>query len=296
MEVRILFVQALSPLHPGTGQAVGSVDLPVSRERATGIPYLPGSSLKGVLRDQARGRLDREKLWALFGPEHESVSEHAGAAAFADARLLLLPVRSLAAVFACMTSPYLLERFVRDADLAGLQVPALPPAPDALGKCGIAPVSRLRVSLGPGEDRDRGTGCGVEQRVCLEDLDLVPVESPQLGAWETWLAGATGAPVQGRMCLVHDDVMSFLLEVATEVTARIRLDDATKTVAERALWYEEGLPAETLLYSLVSLGPSWRKGVTVALDDLKPLLGVAQLGGKASVGRGICRLRLGDVR
>lgn len=295
MEIRVLFVHALSPLHPGTGQAVGGVDLPVCRERATGIPYLPGSSLKGVLRDKARGRLDREKLLALFGPEQESASDHAGAAAFADARLLLLPVRSLAAVFACVTSPYLLERFVRDAELAGLKVPALPAAPGTLEWCGVAPGSRLRVTLVPVDGEDRGKERTAEHRVYLEDLDLTPSESTELKGWESWLAAATGAPVEGRLCLVHDDVMSFLMEVATEVRARIRLDDTTKTVAEGALWYEEGLPVETVLYSLVSVGPSWRKGTEVASADLVPLMGVVQLGGKATVGRGICRLRLGDT-
>ena len=32
------FIHALSPLHPGVGQGVGGVDLPVAREKATGIP------------------------------------------------------------------------------------------------------------------------------------------------------------------------------------------------------------------------------------------------------------------
>ena len=44
------FVHALSPLHAGTGQGAGIIDLPIAREKATGLPYLPGSSLKGTLR------------------------------------------------------------------------------------------------------------------------------------------------------------------------------------------------------------------------------------------------------
>lgn len=279
MSNHILFLHALSPLHPGTGQGVGSIDLPIARERATGIPYLPGSSIKGVLRDSASSQLDKEKLLALFGPETANASDHAGAAAFGDARLLLFPVRSVAGVFAYVSSPYLLERFAREARFTGLEPPQLPSAPTSTEACHLAQGSQLK--SGP--------------KVFLEDLDLSPQESPEVGGWEDWLSQQSAALVKGRLCLVHDDVMTFLLETATEVVARIRLEDETKTVAQGALWYEESLPAESLLYSLLSLGSSWRKGVAVVLDDLRPLLSVAQFGGKASVGRGLCRLRLGGA-
>jgi CRISPR-associated protein Cmr4 len=277
VSTHILFLHALSPLHPGTGQGVGSIDLPIARERATGVPYLPGSSVKGVLRDAANGRLTRDKLLALFGPETGNASEYAGAAVFGDARLLLLPVRSLAGVFAYVTSPYLLERFAREVVFAGMAPPALPGAPASEGWCRLASDSQLKA----------------DDKVYLEDLDLSCQQNPELKTWEDWLAKQSEAPVKGRICLVHDDVMGYLLETATEVVARIRLEDQTKTVASGALWYEESLPAESLLYGLLSLGSSRKKEVAVALDDLMPLLGFAQLGGKASVGRGLCRLRLG---
>lgn len=277
MNTHILFLHALSPLHPGTGQGVGSIDLPIARERSTGIPYLPGSSIKGVLRDAAAGKIEKDRLSALFGPETGSASEHAGAAVFGDAKLLLFPVRSLAGVFAYVTSPYLLERFAREAAFAGLIPPALPAAPASDGWCRLAQGSVLKMG----------------DKVYLEDLDLSHQEAKELKDWEDWLAQHSEAPVKGRLCLVHDDVMGFLLETATEVVARIRLEDETKTVAQGALWYEESLPAESLLYSLLSLGSSRKKEVAVALDDLKPLLGFAQMGGKASVGRGLCRLKLG---
>ncbi|MCS7069582.1 MAG: type III-B CRISPR module RAMP protein Cmr4 [Meiothermus sp.] len=280
MNTYILFLHALSPLHPGTGQGVGGIDLPIARERSTGIPYLPGSSIKGVLRDTAASKLAKDKLLALFGPETGSASEHAGAAVFGDARLLLLPVRSLAGVFAYVTSPYLLERFAREAGFAGLTPPALPAAPASDDQCHLPPESALKLG-------DK------VYKVYLEDLDLSYQEAKELAEWGGWLAQHSGAQVKRRLCLVHDDVMGFLLETATEVVARIRLEDETKTVADKALWYEESLPAESLLYSLISLGSSRKKAVEVALDDLKSLLGYAQMGGKASVGRGLCRLKLG---
>ena len=50
----LLFIHTLTRLHPGSGTALGVVDLPVQRERHTQWPLIPGSSLKGILRDACR--------------------------------------------------------------------------------------------------------------------------------------------------------------------------------------------------------------------------------------------------
>lgn len=284
--VALLFVHALSPLHAGTGQGIGAIDLPVAREKATGVPYLPGSSLKGVLRDRAQVMgWDADSLFAVFGPDTESASEHAGALQIGDAKLLLLPVRSLYGVFAHVTSPYLLQRFRREADLAGLEGPEVP-SPSREEEVLLAPGSVLQ-----NQNKD-------DRKVYLEDLDLEARESAQVAEWEDWLSRATEAPVKGRLAVAHDDLMGFLLETATEVVARTRLDDEVKTVARGALWYEESLPAESVLYSLARAERSFRKGrdlgakaVLTACEGL--LEGAVQLGGKATVGRGLCRLKVG---
>ena len=60
----LLFLHAQTAIHPGSGTALGVVDLPVQRERHTQWPVIPGSSLKGVLRDccrqQVPGKRGRE--------------------------------------------------------------------------------------------------------------------------------------------------------------------------------------------------------------------------------------------
>jgi len=277
-QTALLFLHVLSPLHAGTGQGIGAIDLPIAREKATGIPYLPGSSLKGVLRDQAAS-WDQDTRFAVFGPDTESASEHAGAVQVGDAKLLLLPVRSLYGVFALVTSPYLLERFSREAHMVGLRVPGVPQVPDA-EHAFLAPGSRV---LGDGG------------KVYLEDLDLKAREEAE--AWEQWLAERLEVPVEGRLAVVHDDLMGYLLETATEVVARIRLDDETKTVARGALWYEESLPTESVLYSLLRAEASRRKGKDLPAEAVFALVkglleGAVQLGGKATVGRGLCAFKV----
>lgn len=282
MKARLLFVHALSPLHAGTGQGVGVIDLPVAREKATGLPYLPGSSLKGVLRDACK---DHEKRIKIFGPDTDCAHEHAGSVQISDQRLLLLPVRSLVGTFAWVTSPYILHRFLRDAENVNVSdIPSNVPAPTSATSCFVS-----------------SDGCAIveDNQVVLEDLDLTAETNSDAREWAEWIGGQVFPDDQtwqemltARFCVVHDDVMSFLLDTATEVFARVRLREDAKTVEEGGLWYEEALPTETILAGLVGATPvkAEPKEVFETLTELieKPL----QLGGKATVGRGLCRLRM----
>ena len=47
---RLCVFYTLSPLHAGSGQAVGAVDLPIQRERHTGWPHVQASGVKGAFR------------------------------------------------------------------------------------------------------------------------------------------------------------------------------------------------------------------------------------------------------
>lgn len=285
----LYFIHALSPLHAGTGQGSGIIDLPIAREKATGIPYLPGSSVKGVLRDRSNGN---RLTTALFGPPTENASEHAGSLQVADARLLLLPVRALRGTFAWVTSPYVLHRFARDAADVGLGgLPAIPSLADE--QCDITEDTALEVKWD-----QKGQAV---TRVVLEDLDLVP-QPQHAQRWAEWLSTRIfpsddkewPAMLAPRLCIVSDNLFSFLLTTAIEVIARNRLND-NKTVAKGALWYEEALPAESVLYGLMTLTPpNSLRDKQAELEDLLRNLaqGVMQFGGKATVGRGLCRVRL----
>ena len=289
MTAKLLLIHALSPLHCGTGQAVGGIDLPIAREKPTGIPLLPGSSLKGVLR--ARGTHDESRALhlAVFGPDTENAADHAGSVQFSDCTLAFLPVRSVRGTFAWVCSPYMLRRLTRDAEAAGVE---LPPAPGS-----------------PNEDHALVTGPTLvaNDRVVFEDFDFRRQETD---AWKTLATRVARMLFQDkddkkffveRACLVHDDVMSLLLDSCTEITARTKLQEDTKTVQPGALWTEEALPVESILAGLMVATPVKVKGETAprAADDLfahvEALVpgGAVQVGGKATVGRGLCRLVMG---
>jgi len=116
------FIIAESPVHAGSGSDFGVVDLPIQRERYTNFPKIESSALKGCVREAIESVLknseeDKELVSLLFGPEEGDA--HAGAISFTDAKILCFPVKSLKGVFAWITCPMILTRFIEDMKVAG---------------------------------------------------------------------------------------------------------------------------------------------------------------------------------
>lgn len=283
MRARLFHLHALSALHCGTGQSVGVVDLPIARAKATKLPIVPGSSLRGVMRDAVATNSETDAE-ALFGPRSvtESAEVFAGALAVGDASLLVLPVRSLGGIVCYATSPFILSRYARDLERAKKSPPPIPTPED--DQALVAPESANRV----------------DGKVVLEDVDLTAREDEAADQWAQQIADLlhpddkdSRRDVISRFAILPDDVMDFLSETATEVRARVAIDAETGTVKGGALWYEENLPAESMLWGVLALSSSFRPDDDRTEDDLAGLLPkggpLLQLGGKASVGYGLVR-------
>ena len=286
-QTALLLLTTETPLHAGAGQSVAGIDLPIQREVHTDWPCVYGSAVKGALRAHAHHlSYGKEDLTDLFGPDHaaaagERDSSHAGALLVGDALLLALPVRSLQSCFKWVTCPAALQRFGRTAARLGLGL-GLPTAPI------------------PARDEALGNG---DAKLFLEEFRFKQSASPITDALAKTLAGLSGGALEAtslheRLVIVHDDIFSFLARNATAVNAHIAIDAATKTVKEGALWYEETLPPETLLYVPLSANASRRKGsalnATQVLARFEQLLPAEknwlQLGGNETTGMGWCRV------
>lgn len=306
---RIYWLHTLTPLHVGSGQGVGFVDLPIVREAVTGWPYVPGTAFKGVFADAHDAAPDARKSdkrkAAAFGTADDETSatgqrqDNAGSLVFTDARLVCLPVRSIYGTFAWCTSAFALRRLHRDLEHAGIK--GLPGAPDDLH---AADNGTYRVRL---TSQSLLWDSEEKKNVFLEDLDFKGSAEQNADQWALHLADAAfhgkwQELFQQRFAIVPNEIFDFLTETATEVQAHIRIEDATKTVAQGALWYEESLPAETLLAGLVACDRVFgNSGLTAKalLDHYCPLgekrvgqnemITDLQLGGKASVGKGRVR-------
>lgn len=299
MSTHLILVHALSPLHCGTGQAVSGIDLPIAREKPTGIPLIPGSSLKGVLRAHPNGYElepnDKKRQasvvhLAAFGPETENASEFAGAVQFGDAHLLFLPIRSVRGTFAWVTCPHILRRLARDVRgcNVGWSVPSVAALPDQ--EALVASKERLGVKI-------QG-----KERIVFEDFDFSPRTAQELTAFAQGVGGSlygkeAKEDVQHfveRVCVVSDDVFRVLGRVGMEVVARNRISNESKTVERGALWTEEALPAETILTGLLTttvVRPKPKEEEILA--HVKALSkNPMQIGGKATVGRGVCKVEV----
>lgn len=264
----VLGLLAETPLHPGAGRVTGAVDLPVARESTTDYPTIPGSGLKGALRDRARqAEWDEVTMKDVFGHP-----DGAGGIAVTDARLLLLPVRSLTGHYRWVTCPYVLERLQRDLALAG--VPASLPLAD----------------LKPDKGQVLGPTAG---KVFLEELSF----DVALAAGVAEMARAVAPLVKhesvrdrlaAQVLVLHDDDFAYFARFGLAVSARNRLNDKSKT--SENLWYEETLPSDTILYTVVMARPGQDDPVRRLrglLDGSRPYL---QVGGNETVGQGWCAL------
>lgn len=291
---------AETPLHPGTGSTTGVVDLPVQRERHTDFPIIQASGIKGAMREAA------EKKWpgtekdgkkeanpivsVIFGPEN---SDHAGALAITDARILAFPVRSLSNVYVWVTCPAVLSRLKRDAAMLGnsaltdlTELPNLKPADgEALSVQGTGQLilEELAFKLDSKESEK------VEK--CVTGIsNFLPSKKSKD---EKDIYEAVKAKMKTDLVVISDTDFTHLVKNATQVSARIVLKE-NKTSGN--LWYEESIPPDTLFYTLL-MASKPRGGNSIAdakgvLDKVeKTVKDYLQVGGNETVGMGWCALQ-----
>lgn len=316
----LLFLHAQTSLHPGSGTALGVVDLPIQRERHTQWPVIPGTSLKGILRDACRERAKQQYqdeyeegagkpklkrsqrqvaneddpfLVAVFGPgKVDENTSHAGALSLTDARILAFPVRSLRGVFAWVTCRAVLERLHRDL------------------KLGVTNVGQLMLPSAPARDKAL---CPSDKSLLVDDKNLVLEEfeferTGDAGMVTEWIAkhavrdDFTSQRLKRQLVILHDDDFTHFVRHATEIVARVGLNYEKKTVRTGALFYQECLPPETLFYSVVFANRSRHQGhkkeANEIMDYLRrnlPPQTVLQIGGDETTGKGLCAVRLSNT-
>lgn len=268
----ILGLLAETMIHPGMGQTDGAVDLPVAREAATDYPFVSGSAIKGALRDvadaywpgsrDAQGRYaEHRTVLRLFGQPDE-----VGGLLFSDVRLLLLPVRSLHGAYKWLTCPHLLERFGRDLERSGYNRLQVDPASvDRRQYLGAAPTNQTKLYL---EERTFTHQGGLPSNLTAAVGKLIQ-------------NGKVVARLAEQLVVLHDDDFNWFARNGLAVQAHNALDANKQS---NALWYEENLPPDTLMYVVVA-----ERGAAGAISDFKSLVTARkyfQLGGDETTGKG----------
>lgn len=296
MEMKLYTLKTRSGLHCGIGQGLSDIDLPTAKESISGYPFIPGSSIKGVLRDHFSGNKEQPEFEAAFGRDSkEGELDFASALSFGDARMICLPVRSYFGTFAYLASPYSLGILAEALGRVGrTAVPDLPSYPSQ------SVTDSYRASV-PSDSKLLAKD--FHDKVLLEDLDLLVDEKSRDIAkdWARLIAGLLyptedNHSIQGReifcqrFLIADDDVMSFLCETALPVATRIRINQTTGVVDRGALFQEEFVPPESIFLGRLFADRGYGRYEKQSAESLlKFVCGEpvdCQIGGNATTGRG----------
>ena len=252
-QAKPLFLIVETPLHAGSGSDLGIIDLPIQREKHTDYPKIEASGLKGSIREIFDAQAKKSEIELVFGPEEGDL--HAGALGFTDARLLLFPVKSVKGVFAWVTCPAVLERFKQDLSICQPSIRFVDAMPNAYT---VPSESQLLVK---NEDNDK--------KIVLEEYTFPVTPDEKCDAVAQWIAenvlptdtsyGYWHDKMKQDLVVLSDDDFRDFVMLSTEVIARTRIDNETGTVKGTALWYEEYLPTDSILYSLALTTPLFLK-------------------------------------
>lgn len=291
----IMMFNTLTSTHPGSGTELSYIDMPIQREGHTGFPKIEAATLKGCLRHDVSQRKteEEESINQIFGKPDNG--DFASALSLTDARLLFFPVKSVRGIFGWITCPMVLERFFKDYHLAfGREFP------DAW-KAEMGSVSSKQCKLA-----QKGKEGYV---IMLEDYTYSVKESEKFASFLKQFvshlpeASITKEMIQERAVVLTDDDFAAFVRYSTEVNTRIKIDTDTGTVAGAALFTEEYLPPECVLYSLAFFSAAYqsqkeenknrmsRKEVKAAFKNMVGE-GILQVGANSGLGKGLMQLKI----
>jgi CRISPR-associated protein Cmr4 len=294
-----MFLYCVSPVHMGTGQAIGVIDNPIQRERHTGYPCFAGSGIKGAVRHSFEllgGK--KEDLDRLFGPEAGSGQLYAGAVSFGDAQLVAMPVRSLKEGFVWVTCTHALWRTRRLLELVG-----------------AAPNWQAVEDVPEGQCRVCDTTLLYQDKLHLEGFEYAAQKFEGIGKIATYLAeNAIPASEDFRyfrdklkrhLVLLSDTDFAFFAQHATLVEPHVRINPETGTADEGGLFYTENLPPEAILVAPVMASQTRDSrgeplGAGKVMGVIKKVIhgsngrqgNLLQIGGDATTGRGLVVARI----
>jgi CRISPR-associated protein Cmr4 len=254
-------------------------------------------------------------LALAFGPEDAGNEAHAGALGFTDARLLLFPIKSMKGVFAWITCPALLDRFQREMQLTelweGFKLEG--------GYSEVNDTSKSNRCMPFGSSKVVFNGYVILEEYTFKTFLRKDEKSPvrvvaegqdgqPLGAWLASQGIGAADPywtdkLKTDIIILSDDDFKDFANLSTEVITRTKINNETGTVQKGGLFTEEYLPTESLMYSLVMSAPVFQKEekkkdclLKTANEVMnffeKGLNPVIQLGGNASLGKGLLRTTL----
>ncbi len=301
-EKKIAFYHCHTPLHIGSGTTLDVIDLPIQREAHTNFPVMPSSSIKGVIRaeyglkktgfptnedfpekpEDCPSNIDENKCKEFF--EIFGYGDKEGNIIFTDGKILLFPVKSVKGVFAWITCPLVLERFVRDIGESLNLTEEIKKINDNEAIAG------KDILIGDENSNNNGSN---EKYLVLEEISF-KVSNNNTNILNNIISqlpnNLKNEIPANKVAIISNERFSYFVKNHTEVNARIRIDQTTGTVDKTTggLWYEELVPAETVFYNLILSRTDEQKN----LEKIQKFMNekIFQFGGDETLGRGFTKV------
>ena len=272
-DFRTGYLYSLAPIHCGGEGDLGNI-LEIAREVHTNFPYIPGSSLRGCLRNEVKS-LNQNAVDTLFGKELSNNGQMGVHQVwFGDARLLWIPMRTMsmkggADIFTWVSC----HSLIRDHALVTRQPFVTFPDQPVGTRAGTYVVADAQI-----------------QAIAMSDAQKNAIALA--GTWPDSLKDSVKPAWEKNHIVLPDADFQVLMEHSlwTQVRNKIQdeTDGANQAGSAEVFWTDVCIPRDTILYfpwgySLLKENP-----VTPDKHDLlvSILQGLLQVGGQANVGRG----------
>jgi CRISPR-associated protein Cmr4 len=241
-DINKYFAVSLDPVHIGAGgYRLGRVDNTIVREPATDVPKIPGTSLAGAIREyatiylqendekcknqndeQAKRKCAEEKAKEYFGDEKRQ-----GMLRFYDAQILFFPVSSIKGTV-WITTKDLIKYWlgdIKNSDGKQIKIPR-----DIEDKAYIIEW-----------DNDEKPDELNLAWFLLEVKSLSNDDNSEIITLPSELKGSVK-----KIVVVSDRLFSYIVNDNLEVRTSVKIDSATGTAAEGALFTYEAIPRGTV--------------------------------------------------
>ena len=265
-DFRVGYLYSLAPIHCGGEGDLGNIS-EIAREVHTNFPYIPGSSLRGSLRNEVVEYQGKETADRLFGQELTDGKMGVHQIWFGDARLLWVPMRTMSVkgkdVFTWVSCPTLL----RDCAL--------------INRRNFDSFSDLAGAVGSRKD----TYMVADARVEVEAMTTEQKQSIAMDDnWSISLGAATKSHWENNRIILPDNDFQVLMEHALWTQVRNIISEGSADM----FWTDVCIPRDTIFY--YPWGYNIAKNEPIESSDhdamTEILTGLIQVGGQANVGRG----------
>lgn len=277
------FIHCLSAVHLGDGSSTGTIDLPIQREKITGFPIFRDSSLRGAIRahfEEDEATHNDKHFIPTFGSRDHGDS-HSALEVF-PAHLLFFPVRSFNGLFAWVTCPYILKRYQAALQKFGT-APFEYDFPTAIEDRHIIATEQLII--------------GNSSKVGLEEFLFEAQPSETFAKLATYFARATQIERLATHCaMVSDTVFGYMARLFTEKVTRNKIDLETGVAVDGALFNEEFLPEQCVLYATLGFSNQFSKKEDRKKDkEIQQyvhdnVVSTLSIGGDKSIGKGLIQI------